>query len=65
MTKQDYILFAEMYRSIFARLDPDNHIGEAAVRACMQGTMDIFARDNYRFDRQRFVNAVFPSKKED
>lgn len=52
MTKRDYVAFAEMFKSLEAGpyTCPD-------VLSVVYKTADIFARDNSRFDRARFLLA--------
>lgn len=59
MTRKDYEQFAAMFRVMLAEEQntiPGPYVCPELMRAC-KGTADIFARDNARFDRTRYLKA--------
>lgn len=56
MTRKDYVAFAQL---ITEASDAENNSqeAEAAVRTLARRIADVFAADNSRFDRARFLKA--------
>jgi len=58
MTRKDYEQFAAMFRTF--SIEGHENVGPYACPETMKlckGTADIFARDNARFDRKRYLGA--------
>ena len=61
MTRKDYSAFAEMFATCqpprTLNNGPINRIADATWQHAARACADIFARDNPRFDRKRFMKA--------
>jgi hypothetical protein len=58
-SKRHYEAIAEAFQRSFDDTDGDNEASDTA-RAVRDRIADVFARDNYAFDRQRFYRACVP-----
>ncbi len=59
MTRKDYVLLAEAIASAYAAIPaPENPHETNGVRRVASHVADALARDNPRFDRERFLKAA-------
>lgn len=56
MTKKDYIAFAKIFVTAFVRLDTDDPM--TVLTGVMKDTIDLFRRDNKRFDAEKFRDYI-------
>lgn len=55
MTKKDYVAIANVVRSTVT--EPSQEVHDPMLYALISGLCEVFAADNERFDRDRFVTA--------
>jgi hypothetical protein len=58
MTRKDYILLADALRAARRYVFDHGNTGEEAVAVASHFVIEALARDNPRFDRERFLEAL-------
>ena len=62
MSKKDYELVAGAFNRAVKNIDPKNRDGFDVFREIVENTAQAFEYDNPRFDKIRFVEAVYRGK---
>lgn len=58
MSKKDYVAIAALLRDHAETIMDPTQAPDIALRDLVDGVADLFAADNPRFDRERFLNAA-------
>ena len=58
MTKKDYIQFANLMRSTLTYIVIDKYNVSKVYHNILSGMIEIFQKDNFKFDDDRFIKEI-------
>ena len=62
MTKKDYILIAKHLNESYHKINKDDSDECYGFISAVKSVISALSEDNYRFDKERFINAVYEDK---